>query len=63
MWKYEKNSAIQILREISFGIFEAQKTAILLRFSSSKFPLGEILTFKYAKICKVKIQASNLPKW
>ena len=29
MWKFQDLSAIQILREINFGHFEASKTAIL----------------------------------
>jgi len=29
MWKFQDFSATQILREINFGCFEAQKTAIL----------------------------------
>jgi len=30
MWKFEEFSATQILREIKFGHFVAQKTAILI---------------------------------
>ena len=37
MWKFQDFSAIQILREINFGHFEASKTAILTVWAAPNF--------------------------
>ena len=51
MWKFQDLSAIQILREINFGHFEAQKTAILAIWAA--------LNFDFTNIFKCEIPEYN----
>ena len=58
MWKFQDLSAIQILREINFGHFEASKTAILTICAVPNIEfLGTIDNSKTEFFPKIKIQS------
>ena len=58
MWKFQDNSAIQILREIKFGHFEPPKTSILTIWAALNFGfLGTFDIFKCEIFPKIKIQS------
>ena len=57
MWKILDFSPTQILREINFGHFEAQKTAILSIWAALSFEfLDTFDIFKCENFPKIKIQ-------
>ena len=45
VWKFQDFFATQILREINFGHFEAQKTAILTILTALNFDVLRIIDF------------------
>ena len=63
MWKFQDLSAIQILREINFGHFEASKTAIWTIWAALNFEFlrtDDIL--KCENFLNIKIQSLQIVK-
>ena len=50
MWKLQDFSAIQILREINFGVFRSSKSAIFAFLEALNFELKKSLRFYMAEI-------------
>ena len=64
MWKFQDIYPTHILREINFGHFEAQKTAILTIWAGLNFEfLGTFDTFKCDIFLKIKIQSFQKCKY
>ena len=63
MWKIQDFSVTQILREINFGHFEAQRTDILTILAALNLVFWEFLTFFSVKFfLKSKFKASIMVK-
>ena len=63
MWKFQDFSTTQILREINFGHFEAQKTAIWTIWAALDFEFLGTLTLSNVKFFqKSKFEASKIVK-
>ena len=63
MWKFQDFSAIQILREINFGHFEASKTVSMTILTAVKFELlGTLDIFKSEIFPKPKFLSKAIIK-
>ena len=63
MWKFHNFSITQILREINFGDFRSEKSAILPHLEALNFDFYELLHFMKVEINQInKIQSPKNAK-